>query len=251
MTVRVATYNIRNVRAIDPTSWWFRRRERVRDVVTGLEADVVGLQEAYPSQIRFLRDAPFSAPDWQAIGRGRNRNHGGEAVPIFTRSARLELLDQRTHWFGPAPERAGSRVEGAAHPRIVTIGHYAVVENDARLTVANLHLDPVSVERRVESVVQLLGWLGDDLGGPTLVMGDFNGPLAEPWVAQLRSAGLISALADGAGPTANGFGDPGARQQIDHVFTTAALRVEATEIVVGAGHASDHYPVVADLSFVS
>lgn len=249
--MRLATYNIRNVRALDPASWWWRRRRALRTVMASLDADVVGVQEAYPSQIRYLRQEPFGAPGWQAIGRGRNRNHGGEAVPVFSRTAALALVDQRTHWFGPAPDVAGSRADGAAHPRIVTIGHYEVVENDERLTVANLHLDPASLERRTDSVEQLLAWLADDLDGPLVVLGDFNGPLAEPWAAVLADAGLRSALPDGTGPTANAFGDDDAAQQIDHVFVSASLRVDAAAIVDAAGHASDHYPVTVDVAFVS
>lgn len=245
--MRVATYNVRNARALDRASWWWRRRDRVRDVIAGLEADVIGLQEAYPSQVRWVRESPCSAPDWEVVGRGRNADGGGEALPVFTRTQRLVRRTEVTRWFGPEPDRPGSRAPGASHPRIVTVADYDIVADQRVLTVANLHLDPASASRRVESVEQLVGWLEPGLGGPTVVLGDFNGPLGEPWHDALSEAGLRSALRDGAGPTANGFGDPAGCQQIDHVFVSADLDVRSARIVVDAGFASDHYPVVIDV----
>lgn len=245
--MRVATYNIRNVRAMDRASWWWRRRGAVRAVVAGLYADVVALQEAYPSQIRWLRDDPLTASEWQVAGRGRNAGGGGEAAPIFTRSSALANRTEVTRWFGPDPDRAGSRPPGAAHPRIATIADYDLVGDDAELTIANVHLDPVSGERRAASVDQLLGWLEPRLGGPMIVLGDFNGPLTESWHSALRAAGLRSALEDGVGPTANGFGAASGQQQIDHVFVSANFEVVAATIHTEAGHASDHYPVTVEL----
>ena len=122
-----------------------------------------------------------------------------------------------------------------------------MVADDRVLTVANLHLDPASGERRTASIDQLVDWLESHLGGPTIVLGDFNGPLREAWHGTLREAGLRSALDDDAGPTANGFGVAAAMQQIDHVFVTADLDVAAATIHTAAGYASDHYPVTVDL----
>ncbi|MEM7142825.1 MAG: endonuclease/exonuclease/phosphatase family protein [Actinomycetota bacterium] len=247
--MRLVTYNIRNARALDPASWWWRRRRRLADVIDGLHADVVALQEAYPSQIRYLRGGPLASSDHELAGRGRNRDGGGEAVPIFTRTSALRRSSEETIWFGPNPDRPGSRDPGASHPRIATIATYDVVGSDGRLRVVNLHLDPASVDRRTESVRQLLASVGPVDTMSTVVVGDFNGPLDEPWSAELTAAGFRSALPADAGPTSNGFGDPGGQQQIDHVFVDRTAEVVAAEIVTAAGHASDHYPVLVELSF--
>lgn len=245
--MRVVTYNVRNARALDRASWWWRRRARVSEVLGGLGADVVAVQEAYPSQLRWLRAEPFGAPDWEIAGRGRNARGGGEAAAVFTRTSVLARRSEVTRWFGPQPDRPGARDTGASHPRVATIADYDLVTDDRVLTIANLHLDHVSAARRATSVDQLLAWLEPHRGGLLLVLGDFNGPLGEPWAGALEAAGLRSALPDGAGPTANGYGDPAGEQQIDHVFVSSGIEITSAHIQVDAGHASDHYPVVADL----
>ncbi|HJR24407.1 MAG TPA: endonuclease/exonuclease/phosphatase family protein, partial [Acidimicrobiales bacterium] len=53
--LRVATFNVRNGRALDGfvRAWPFRRRAVVA-AIASLDADVVGLQEAYRFQLRSL-----------------------------------------------------------------------------------------------------------------------------------------------------------------------------------------------------
>ncbi|MEZ5166587.1 MAG: endonuclease/exonuclease/phosphatase family protein [Acidimicrobiales bacterium] len=119
------------------------------------------------------------------------------------------------------------------------------------LRVANLHLDGGRRRDRDSCLTQLLDWLGPrDDGGfarPTVVLGDFNGTLAEPGFAAFADAGLRSALPEAAGPTSNGFGRVEHQHQIDHVFLSRHLGVVAAEIRTDAGLASDHYPVVVEL----
>ena len=244
--MRVASYNIRNARAIDPTSWWWRRRRRVGDVIADLEADVVCLQEAYPSQIRYLQRGPLASPEWEFVGRGRNARGGGEAVPVFAQAARFTLRDGHTQWFGSTPHDPGTHMTGAAHPRISTSASYDVVGREQAVTIVNLHLDHASADRRGASVDQIVSTL-PEVRESLVVLGDFNGPLTESWSEALRGVGFRSVLEDGSGPTANGFGDSSGQQQIDHIFVRDDVTVLDARIVTEAGHASDHYPVVADL----
>ena len=247
--MQVATYNIRNVRAIDPSSWWWFRRRRLREVVGLLDVDLWAFQEAYPSQISHIADRVLPAPAWGVVGRGRNPNGGGEAAVQFHRRSMLRHLSDTTRWFGPTPDCAGSRMPDARHPRIVTITEYAVMDGVSPLTVAGLHLDSDSVERRAASLEQLAEWMRAAVAsGPTIVLGDFNGPRTEPGFGALTRLGLRSVLPDDAGPTSNGFGRHiDEQQQIDHIFVSDHYDVVSAGIVTDAGHASDHYPVVAHL----
>jgi endonuclease/exonuclease/phosphatase family metal-dependent hydrolase len=248
--VRVATYNIRNGRAVDPASFWWARRRALRDVVARIDADVWGLQEAYGFQRRDLERTVLPAPSWGSVGTGRNRRGGGEQVPVFHRRAVFADATAATRWFGPAPEIPGSRMDGASLPRIATIVDLVAAVDGSVVRVANLHLDSDSAERRAESLGQLVRWLGDAPSTPMIVMGDFNGPMTDPGFDALADAGFRSALPADAGPTSNGFGRRlDEQQQIDHVFVSGHFEVVDARIDTDAGHASDHYPVVVDLAF--
>jgi endonuclease/exonuclease/phosphatase family metal-dependent hydrolase len=248
--VRVVTYNIRNIRAVDWSSLWWRRRRRLADVIGSLGADLIGVQEAYRSQSRWLEAHVLTAPEWETVAtEGRNSGGGGEAVPLWNRVSVLRGVSAETRWFGPAPDLAGSRFDGARFPRIATLAAYDAAD-DSRVIVANLHLDSDDVANRTRSLEQLAEWLVPaGSSGPTIVLGDFNAPLDEPGFTALSDVGLRSALPPDAGPTSNGFGSRRAeQQQIDHVFVSDHFRIDRARIFTDAGHASDHYPVVVDLT---
>lgn len=248
--MRVATYNIRNMVALDWASLWWRRRARLRVEVAQLDVDVLAMQEAYPWQIRWLAEHALQTPEWEVTGVGRNVGGRGEGVPLWHRAGTLRRLSDQTRWFGPTPDIPGSRIVGAQFPRIATIAHYALVADESRITVVNLHLDSASEENRAASIQQVTDWIALEAGTtPMIVLGDFNAPMSEPGFSILHEVGMTSALPDDAGPTSNGFGRGSENQmQIDHVFVSPHFEVTHAEVRTSAGYASDHYPVVVDLS---
>jgi endonuclease/exonuclease/phosphatase family metal-dependent hydrolase len=248
--LRVATFNIRNGRALDRRSWWWFRRAELARHMRRLEADVWCLQEAYPSQVDYFCRSDFGEPRWTCISQGRNANGGGEAVPVLAKASVVVPVSNITRWFGPEPDKAGSRSPGATHPRIATIARYTQVASGLPLVVVNLHLDSASADRRRSSLEQLTEWVGADVADePMIVLGDFNGSLDESGFGTLRALGLQSVLDEDAGPTSNGFGHGLADQkQIDHIFVSQHFVVTSAKVDRSTGHASDHYPVVADLS---
>jgi endonuclease/exonuclease/phosphatase family metal-dependent hydrolase len=156
------------------------------------------------------------------------------------------VVESVTRWFGDTPDQPGSRLQGARFLRIATI---AVVNGpEGRVVVANTHLDETSPALRRTSIVQLTGWLADCWPTlPCVVAGDLNATLDEPATSALCDAGYQSALSSQGGPASNGFGDPAHARQLDHIFTTPDLQIAAASIRREAGHASDHWPVLADL----
>lgn len=255
--MRIATYNIRNGRALDRASLWWRRRDALATVVRAVDADLWAMQEAYRFQIDWLRRTVFEPGGWDVAGRGRGAGDRGEHVPLWWRTDRLRCEDHGTRWFGPEPDRPGARVPGARFPRIATIGEFRLgADHDdghdhpgQPATVVNLHLDERSAERRAHSVEQLLGWVGSVDDRPLVVLGDFNAAPSEPAVRSLLDAGLRRVLTDAAGPTSNGFGrDLADQRQIDHILVSPHWTVGEARVVTEAGFASDHWPVVADLT---
>ncbi len=244
--MRVATFNIRNVRALDWHSLWPRRRRRVVEAIRAVDADIWGLQEAYGVQLRWLEKKLWPPEQWQSATTGRNRGGGGEHVAMYSRAEQLTLVGATTRWYGATPEVAGSRVAGAGAPRIATLAELVTMEGQNILAV-NTHLDNKSAERRHQSVLQLVDWIADlaaDL--PVVLLGDFNCSLDAAELEPLAAAGLASVLSPADGPTTNEFGR-GRAKQLDHIFVSAHWQAEAKGIHTEAGFASDHFPVFADI----
>lgn len=164
----VATFNIRNGRAPDGRNQWVLRRHVTAAWMRRLDADVVGLQEAYAGQRTYLSRR---LPDHAVVGVGRDRDGGGEQVPIFVRHP-LQLVGVRHHWFSDTPDLPGSKLPGAKFPRLATIATLRHRDSGLHFVVANLHLDATNEANRVTSARQLVRVLSADL--PTIVLGDFN-----------------------------------------------------------------------------
>ena len=244
MTLRVASFNLRLGVAFDGlNSWWPLRWLAATIVARDLDADVLGLQEAYGFQGRGLRRR---LGGYGMTGEGRTAKGGGEHCSVLFRKDRLRLLDSSTRWYGDEPFRPGSMLPRATHPRIATI---VDLELDGRpFTFVDTHLDQRYEDNRTRSVEQLVGWLGD---GPTIVVGDLNAkPDSEP-LQLLADAGLRSALPADAPGSNHDFGKREKPSRIDHILVSHHWAVHGAEVVTQkpfGRYPSDHWPIVADLT---
>lgn len=238
MILRFATFNIRNGRGLDSLHAWPVRRRWTAAAIAGLRADVVGLQEVFEFQRRYLERR---LPGLRWFGEDRNGNGDGEQCPIAVTDPSIEVVSSGTRWFGPDPQRRGYRLPGASHPRIATIVRCSSV--GMVFDVANTHLDERIAANRAESVKQLVEWL--DPAVPTIVLGDFNTvPSDTAVLGPLTGAGFL--LAPVIGGTSHGFTGSADGAQIDHIFVSPHWTVEEAVVVrdyTGWRLPSDHWPV--------
>ncbi len=252
--ISVATYNIRNMRALDRASLWPLRRRKLASAMEAIDADIWGLQEVYAAQSRWLAANVFNRSGdkgrWEYCGVGRNRNGGGEMCPIWVRTTQLEIVASTTRWFGATPDLPGTKLPGANFPRCANLAQVRWKAQPTQIiTVANTHLDGSSPKRRADSISQLAEWLeATIISQPTLVMGDFNCTLEHPEIQPLLTLGLKPVLSPSDGPTSHDYGKNPQPRQIDHIFVSAHWRVNASAIAREAGLASDHWPVTSKLS---
>lgn len=242
--VRVATFNIRNGRALDGRHAWPFRRRRAAAAIDELGADVVGLQEVYRFQERSLLRR---LPRYRSLGAGRTDGRRGERNPILYDPDAVTPVTWETRWYGADDGRPGTRLPGARFPRIATLAVLAT-PSGAAFQVACTHLDARSADRRRRSLEQLAGWLDPAL--PRVVLGDLNAEPGDHELAPLVAAGLRDALPAGAGGTNHDFSGRLDGRRIDHVFVSGAVEVAAARVAhprPGGRLPSDHWPVVAEL----
>jgi endonuclease/exonuclease/phosphatase family metal-dependent hydrolase len=252
--LRVATFNVRNAKAFrDGRNHWLFRRQALAEVVEAMAPHVLGLQEAYALQLRWLLRR---LPDYRSVGVGRTDGIArGECVPILYDPARLTLEAMATRWLSDDPERPGSRSWGNELPRILTIAWFTDRLVGRRFGVANIHADEKDEAVRTRSVEAVERWLASDV--PWILIGDWNTTPGRPALQRLLAAGWSDALGhlppDGPGALTNhDYTDRVDGTRIDHVLVGPAWRVQQARIVrerPGGRYPSDHWPVLAQLEW--
>ncbi|TDD65572.1 endonuclease/exonuclease/phosphatase family protein [Jiangella aurantiaca] len=244
LVLRVATFNIRNGRAFDwLNSWWFRRGATAA-AIGALAADVLGLQEVYDFQRRYLARR-FPGLQWYTQGRDGGRS--GEQCPVAVSGGLVRVLEHRTRWYGDTPDVPGTRLPDASFPRVATIVRCRDQRTAREFTVVNTHLDERHAANRATAVRQLAAWL--DPSVPAVVLGDFNaGPDDRAVLGPLLELGFR--LAPLTGGTVHRFTGAADGRRIDHVLASAQWTIEEAEVVrerPGGRLPSDHWPVRATL----
>ncbi len=249
MNLRVGTFNIRNGVAFDGCNSWLFRRRATADMIGGLDADVVGLQEAYGFQANYLRRR---LPDHGLTGDGRSALRRGERCAVIFRQAALELTASETRWYGDEPSRPGIRLPKATSPRVATIAGFRPVDGGGPpFTFVNTHLDQRHEDNRLRAAEQLLGWLDD---GPSIVVGDLNAGPDSRVLAILEAGGLRTVLPPDAPGTNHDFTGRTDGRRIDHILVSSHWEIGPAQVVTGRPRGrlpSDHWPVVADLTLTT
>ena len=240
MSLRVATFNVRNGRAWDGRNSWPLRRKATATAIVRLQVDLIGLQEVYQFQRRYLNRRIHGT--WAGTGRLGSRK--GEQCPVVVFGDRIELIDHVTRWFGDTEDEPGTRLTGASFPRIGTLVTCRESGSGSPFQVINIHLDEYHEANRAASTAQIAGWIDDDF--PTIVMGDFNTtPDDKAVVAPLLDHGFQLAQVDGA--TNHGYSSV-ADRWIDHIWFSRHWTITDAAVVTERPHGrypSDHWPVRA------
>lgn len=256
--LRVMTYNIRLDTEADGVNRWANRRALFTGQIRLLRPDILGMQEVVPGQ---RADLVADLPGYLALGGGRDDGKsGGEASPLFVARSRFAVLGSGMFWLSPTPA-VPSLGWDAAYRRVATWAHLRRRSDGMRLLAINTHWDHLGKQARLNSALQLRGWIAANrrAGEAVVLLGDFNAPLIEASMQALLEPGLLAdsrALSQepaiGATITFNGWtAIPTSGDTIDHVLVGAGLGVKRYHAL--AEHfdgrlASDHFPVIVDLA---
>ncbi|HEY8496138.1 MAG TPA: endonuclease/exonuclease/phosphatase family protein [Limnochordales bacterium] len=240
--LRLATYNIHWGLGADGV----HDLERTAAVLKAIDADIVLLNEV---DVNWRRSGNADQAAYLAAAAGypyvyfgpalRTWASGGLGVSLYGNAllSRFPLQDARTVRLPVGPGR---------EPRAAVAAEVEL--KGATVTVLGTHLG-LSRSDRLAQTARLVE-LAAARNGPVVLMGDFNAQPGAPEIRHLLAAGLVDAseLAGdpGPGPT---FPAANPRARIDYVFVSPDLagRVEAAG--PWPADASDHLPVVVDLTW--
>jgi endonuclease/exonuclease/phosphatase family metal-dependent hydrolase len=273
----VVTYNIRAAIGLGPfpPAWWERvdgnRLERIRQAIADLDPDIVGLQEVplmtvngivtdmtgdvarrLGMESRYAAVHHVTAND-RASSRAIGAYTWGNAVlsrrPIMaahTEALPIPADDDLVEPVGSDHGLAGARYRDV-DPGMREARCALVCRIDGELGLVNVistHLSYMgTVQRRRQA--EALTTIAAALDGPLVLLGDLNAPIHASELAPLRGPLVDAFLALGIPPVDErrlSCGDVA----IDHILVRDLTAISC-RVVIEAGDASDHWPVVADL----
>lgn len=261
--LRVMTYNVRLDTPADGPNRWDQRRDLFIGQLRLVRPAILGLQEVVPGQ---RSDIASAMGGYLVLGGGRDDGKAaGEASPLLVDKLRFRVSASGMFWLSPTP-LVPSLGWDAAFRRVVTWARLTDRVTGHRILAINTHWDHIGVQARLNSAVQLRGWIAAQrqAGEAVILLGDFNAPLTEASLQVLlvpheNFPGLREARAGsrelpvGGPATFNGWDlVPKTSQTIDHVLVGPGLEVTRYHVLAahfGGRLASDHFPVIADLAF--
>lgn len=224
--------------------------ERTARVIRESGAEVVGLQEVdvhwgdrsnFRNQAKLLAEMLdvnyFFAPIYslEPSESGRPRREYGLAVlseyPI--RYSENHEMARLSPLLGPEPQSAPGFPEVRVNVRGVTVTCYA--------THLDYRADPSVRRMQIDDILEVI----DADRGPTLLVGDLNAPPDAPELGPLRDEFDDAWAAQGEGPGYT-FPAEAPSKRIDYVLTSPTVETDSVDVVDTV--ASDHRPVVAELS---
>lgn len=261
--LRVMSFNIRYNEPRDGVNAWANRKTKVADVIRFHKADLIGVQEAQNNQ---KKDLETLLPHFAWLGAGRtDGKEDGEWSAILYRKSRFKLLETKIFWLSETPEKADSIGWDAAYPRIVRWGKFEDRNTKKVFYHFNTHFDHQGETARVESAKLLLAQISKIAGKlPFVVTGDFNARedtnvykiltgKEETGAFKLIDARYVSQNGHfGGNSTFNEFKELIPGMKIDYIFVGDGTMVWEHGILSDRWDglwASDHLPVLAEISF--
>lgn len=261
--MKIASFNIRYSNDSDykAGNGWQNRCPVVASMIQFYDWDIIGAQECLINQLNDLKPL---LPAYDFIGVGReDGNTAGEYAAIFYKTAKYTVLNQGHFWLSKTPD-VPSVGWDAVLKRICTWVQLEEKSTGFRFFAFNLHYDHKGEKsRRLASELTLQKIREIAGNNPVMLTGDFNQDQDSEGYKTFLSSGflydsyLYAPVIYVPNGTFNAFHfDTISRQRIDHVFISAAFRVQRYGILTDiywhdqAPHfPSDHFPVMVVLNY--
>ena len=247
--IRVMSFNIRcgDVGVQTAES----RYQLVSDTIFKGEPDSVGLQEATPEWMNYLKDSLSSKYDYVGIPREED----GEYSSIFYLKDKYAVKESGNFWLSETPEKESKGWDAVCY-RICT---WAVLENKEtkeQYVHVNTHLDHIGVLARRNGVELMLDKLKEYSNIPAVFTADMNIEEGEENYLQFVNSGFMYDTKHNAENTINylTYHDvhPSEHEKsiIDYVMINDSFSADTYRVVtagIDGKYVSDHFPIYADL----
>jgi endonuclease/exonuclease/phosphatase family metal-dependent hydrolase len=254
MKLKVISFNIRNCDDKNGHSI-MERAPRLKTVLDGVDADVIGLQECKSDWEKILDNDYGDKYEIFLVHRGDD-----ESIPILWKKDKFDCVKKGVFWLSDTPRVPGSRygTDQSKYPRICTAAVLITREERKILRVYNTHLDHVGPVARAQGISAVLSRIEEDESvypnTPVVLTGDLNDTpdaLAIQSITAFRD-GMLRDIAADVGPTLHLYHPENTEKyiKIDYIFTNAHRgEMEATCLtdVENGVYFSDHYPVLGEI----
>lgn len=250
-TIKAVSFNIRYDNPDDGINQWKNRREGLALQVLNERPDVIGMQEALWSQIRWL-DSTFAGYNREGVGRDDGIN-AGEFSPIYYSKTRFERIAGGTFWLSTT---SGEPSKGwdAALNRICTWVRLKEVTTGKIFLAFNTHFDHIGEIARINSARLVADSIADMSKGvvPAILSGDFNaepGSVPIEWLSKMLTDTRPVTTASNQvppTPTFNGWNAAEHTECIDFIFCNRGSKPLDYKVFNQPGnYLSDHFMVMA------
>ena len=230
---------------------WPERRELCVQLLKDSHAQLIGLQEPSPGQMKWLGE---QLPAYEVVLYRRTPTDKGypDAALLYQRE-RFEEKERGHWWLSPTPEKVSTGF-GNALPRLVVWAQLRDKLTDKELIVFNTHFDnTMPSQARMAELCSRQFEKFTPRGLPMLFLGDFNTDQKRGDYARLTSGGWRDAYIASDQASDDGRDDRVATHlggtRIDHIFYHGAsltpVAWQRLESPDPARLLSDHYPILA------
>lgn len=255
----VMSFNVRYINTKDGVNSWANRKEKVAQVISSNNIDIVGLQEPWIDQIHDLKNL---LQDYAWFGWGRDKgNNEGEFCPIFYRKDKFIVLDKGIFWLSNTPEVAGSKGWDVKYPRMVVWGRFKRKKDGKEFYFFNTHLGGQIARFESSKLIRTkIDEMSDGL--PAIVTGDFNSKpdseayevmVSRKYKVQIEDAFLTAKDKNDEQFTDYWFdGENKDLKRIDYIFVSPNISVLYHQIInkrIGKYYPSDHLAIRAEVEF--
>ncbi len=250
--LNIMSFNVRYPATGDGDNRWELRRDTLVDCIRQSRPDVIGTQELFETQGKYIVE---KLPEYAWFGISRRGNHEDEHMGVFYLKEKFSVVESGNFWLSETPEVAGSSSWNVSLPRMVTWGLFEEKKSKKRFYLANTHFAHrrEDGQARIESARVLAHWL-EKLPSqvPVILTGDFNTAVgSEPYQTLTRfMKDSREGLKDSAGEigTINiGFSGKPSSNRIDWIlYRGDQLKPEKFETILyhqNGRYPSDHFPV--------
>lgn len=256
--LRVMTFNVRYPSPDDGVNVWPKRRDLMVEVIKAQHPDILGTQELYTRQGKYLA-SHLKHYKWFGLGRfGNNQDgHENEHMGVFYNTDHLRVISSGNFWLSDTPDVPGSNTWDQPFPRMVTWAEFQVKSTGRRFRYYDTHLpyradDEDLRERGAKIILKRIAEVPDSL--PVILAGDFNSTPDKPTYAMLtkvlKDARASAPTRHGPAMTFHDFtGHP--TQHIDWILYRGLKAKDVRTVTTHQEkvYPSDHFPVVADFAW--